>query len=962
MKIKKIVIYGFGKHENKTIDFVDGVNVMYGQNEAGKTTIQQFIIQTLFGFPQKNSSQLRYEPKSGGIYGGQVHVQDDVHGECIIERVRGKSSGDVTVIFEDGTQGGEEALHEILRQYDRASFESVFSFSLLQLQGFERMDEIELSRTLLASGTTGIDSLLSVEKKMEKEIGDLFKKTGRNPEMNVRLQELKDLETDLKKEQERVSAYSPKVKRIREIEREWMDTKNAYDRVREQNQSFGLQLQLLPLYERKQTLLTKLDRMKHVVFPADGIRRFETVQSKLTEMEAKMRGLTAEIEELNKRLQDRPDNQKLQTIERLLSREIEWHKWRTEIGAIRERLGHLKAKRLQVLDRLGLDNDNLILQADVSIHQEESLYEQLQTIAELDRQQGYIDRQLTQLENALGEVRKDQLALQKNPLSEEELKRVDEWPSIERRLAEAKAYLQFRQTTSASGNSLLLLVIAILSIMAVGFGLVDKQWLFVVIGVCLAVVAALLGFANKKDPVDTKLNEMKKFVAAYSGYENEMKGLTEKIAAYRQKESQLSEAARNYERQMSGMETEFESLSQKIENLEVELSGFFITYGMHKIPNSGILHEFFGMARSLQEIKRESQELNDRRNLLEGQLQERREEIVSIIGLDAPEDTFYEKVRSDFIQEKSAIQSFTTHSERLETILTERNELGLLIQSLQEQRDLLFKEATVNTEEHYYQAYTDFEEKCRLMQQLGDTDSQLAMHEIQGDQIDLSEEELRVKISEAEKEMSDLEYRLDQLVQEKSTLKIETEKLLTDDAYQQKQQFFELKKAEFMELGKKWAVRQTIVAAIKSTMNNLKDKKLPNVLLGAESIFRELTGDKYVSLGILENGLFQAVSKDGVRYPIIELSQATKEQAYISLRLSLAMEMEKTAPFPIIMDDPFVHFDEIRLSRMKKIIEQLGLKHQFIYFTCHDKIVEEWTNAKIITVSTSGSAKGAIAR
>ncbi|WHT49434.1 AAA family ATPase [Sporosarcina thermotolerans] len=69
MKIKKIVIYGFGKHENKTIDFDDGVNVIYGQNEAGKTTIQQFIVQTLFGYPQKNSAQLRYEPKSGGKYG-----------------------------------------------------------------------------------------------------------------------------------------------------------------------------------------------------------------------------------------------------------------------------------------------------------------------------------------------------------------------------------------------------------------------------------------------------------------------------------------------------------------------------------------------------------------------------------------------------------------------------------------------------------------------------------------------------------------------------------------------------------------------------------------------------------------------------------------------------------------------------------------------------------------------------
>ena len=112
MKIKKIVIYGFGKHENKTIEFKDRINVIYGHNEAGKTTIQQFIVQTIFGFPQKNGVHLRYEPKAGGKFGGQVHLHDEVYGNCIVERVQGKSSGDVT-FFEDGTQGGEEAVKAI---------------------------------------------------------------------------------------------------------------------------------------------------------------------------------------------------------------------------------------------------------------------------------------------------------------------------------------------------------------------------------------------------------------------------------------------------------------------------------------------------------------------------------------------------------------------------------------------------------------------------------------------------------------------------------------------------------------------------------------------------------------------------------------------------------------------------------------------------------------------------------
>jgi uncharacterized protein YhaN len=69
MQIQKLVIYGFGQHEDVTIELKDGINVFYGWNEAGKTTIQQFILSILFGFPLRNQTQMRYEPKGGGRYG-----------------------------------------------------------------------------------------------------------------------------------------------------------------------------------------------------------------------------------------------------------------------------------------------------------------------------------------------------------------------------------------------------------------------------------------------------------------------------------------------------------------------------------------------------------------------------------------------------------------------------------------------------------------------------------------------------------------------------------------------------------------------------------------------------------------------------------------------------------------------------------------------------------------------------
>src|SRR5699024_9663652 len=84
MRITNIHIFAFGKHENLQLTFGHHINVLYGENEAGKTTIQQFILHVLFGFPPRNHSLLRYEPLHSNTYGGQVHIEDEQYG-CVVE-------------------------------------------------------------------------------------------------------------------------------------------------------------------------------------------------------------------------------------------------------------------------------------------------------------------------------------------------------------------------------------------------------------------------------------------------------------------------------------------------------------------------------------------------------------------------------------------------------------------------------------------------------------------------------------------------------------------------------------------------------------------------------------------------------------------------------------------------------------------------------------------------------------
>ena len=50
MKIKTLHLIAFGKFKQTTIELDDGFNLIYGPNEAGKSTIQAFIEGMFFGF------------------------------------------------------------------------------------------------------------------------------------------------------------------------------------------------------------------------------------------------------------------------------------------------------------------------------------------------------------------------------------------------------------------------------------------------------------------------------------------------------------------------------------------------------------------------------------------------------------------------------------------------------------------------------------------------------------------------------------------------------------------------------------------------------------------------------------------------------------------------------------------------------------------------------------------------
>lgn len=102
MKIKRLHLNSFGKFEDKKIEFKDGLNIVYGLNESGKSTIQMFMLSMLYGTKSvspKESKEIKevlnkYRPWSRDAnvnFGGEI------------EYTLGKSGYKIERSFDDNT-------------------------------------------------------------------------------------------------------------------------------------------------------------------------------------------------------------------------------------------------------------------------------------------------------------------------------------------------------------------------------------------------------------------------------------------------------------------------------------------------------------------------------------------------------------------------------------------------------------------------------------------------------------------------------------------------------------------------------------------------------------------------------------------------------------------------------------------------------------------------------------------
>ncbi len=155
------------------------------------------------------------------------------------------------------------------------------------------------------------------------------------------------------------------------------------------------------------------------------------------------------------------------------------------------------------------------------------------------------------------------------------------------------------------------------------------------------------------------------------------------------------------------------------------------------------------------------------------------------------------------------------------------------------------------------------------------------------------------------------------------------------------------KKAEAELLSRRLDDLSAAAEGINSALKKLGESWLPGLardvsekaglILGRE--LRLLIDDE-LNIKVLENG------PKGIEY----FSGGERDAVYLALRLTAAELIFGRNHPPLILDDPFVQYDEMRTENSLKMLEKISEKNQIIIFTCKNSAVFENKGFRLLTI------------
>lgn len=989
LKIQELHIYGFGQISNTVIKELSDFQVFYGENEAGKSTIMAFIHGILFGFPTKQSSELRYEPKNGSNYGGKLRVLFDNLGPATIERVRGKAAGDVTVTLEDGTTGDEKLLKQLLGNMDKGLFQAIFSFNIHGLQNIHQMKGDEIGKFLFSTGTLGTERLAKTETELQKELEARFKPSGKKPIVNEKLIVLHELSGELKKSTAKNQEYEEWISDKEQIQKEIEKVSISLQEVKSEVEKLNEWQRIHSLVKEERWITAEIKLLGEQPFPARGIERVEKLNQLIYPYNAQISSLMERITQLKEEVASiQPNNELLNDETQILAAidqipiyekltlekqqcELKIVDLEEKISIINEKL-HLPIEEEEVLTT----NTNIYMknQVEQAAGKQKKLLEVKQELDEKFREE---KNSLEELEEKVRIAETQIVPVQERVRLEKLVREDGERSKVEYELKSVQDKIEYYQHTQEQDKKtfakinqqkqIQFLIIAMILLFLSLYGLFTKQWILLVFGVLGSILIGVFLRKNLHRKHETKINQAlnnmieneKLLIQKLEAYKNSnIHAIREKLMQDNQRREQLQFLKMKLEQQQS----QYEKVIRKFEEWESETAVnkeivMKLCRELHipeYIANSFFL-EAFQLIEQYKLVGREKKNVCARlekikleQAIIIERLTTYLKKYIADQGNDLSKAGYL--LRNKLKEEHGKLIKCQEKQGKLNDLEADRNQIKQEQAHLILEKKKLLEEANVEEEEAYFELGKKVEKKLKQIERLADIRKQvqysflkeyeiekmLQFHNVEGLLIDYHDkvETLSSRLIELQEELAATNYQI-QILEE-------------GGSYSELLHHFKQQKFDLEEAAKEWSVFCLAQSILSKTVEKYKNSHLPRMLAKAEEYLYFLTEAQYVRIHLQHSGTgFLIERSDHTLFEANELSQATTEQVYVSIRLALATTLYEKYHFPIIIDDSFVNFDS---NRTKKVMELLTtLKgNQILFFTCHTHLLKYFQQENVL--------------
>ena len=307
MKINKIKINSYGKLKEKEIAFNDHLNLIYGKNEAGKSTLLTFIENSFYGISKNKrgreySDYEKYMPWSGEEFSGKLEYELD--------------NGEKYEIYRDFRKKNpklfNEAKEEISKNYSvdknkgnqffyeqTKIDEELFLSTLMSNQQEVRLEKSEQNMlvqkiaNLVGTGDDSVSYKRAIDRINRRQLDEVGTERSREKPINIVSKKIEDLE----EEKENLEKY----KNLKqEVEKSKEDLIEDINKLENENDF----LQEIKNIEEKEIIEKEKIKIKENI-KKENIEKINLIKNNLLEKEKENKKILENNSEKNKKIKNK---------------------------------------------------------------------------------------------------------------------------------------------------------------------------------------------------------------------------------------------------------------------------------------------------------------------------------------------------------------------------------------------------------------------------------------------------------------------------------------------------------------------------------------------------------------------------------------------------------------------------------------------------------------------------------